>query len=162
MNQSRSARGLARGAMIAAIYAGLTLILQPLSFGAVQFRVAEALTVLPILTADAIPGLAVGCLLANLLCGAPWFDVVFGTFATLIAALLTRRFRKKPLLAMFMPVLANGLIVGPVVCFAYTAASGMALLGTSIAAVAAGEAVVCLLLGRILYDGLKDIRKLWE
>ena len=70
-----STRALARGAMIAALYAVLTLLLQPLSFGAIQFRFSEALTVMPMLAADAVPGLAVGCLLANLLGGAPWFDV---------------------------------------------------------------------------------------
>ena len=79
----------ARPRSIAALYAVLTLLLQPLSFGAIQFRFSEALTVMPMLAADAAPGLAVGCLLANLLGGAPWFDVLFGTLATLLAALAT-------------------------------------------------------------------------
>ena len=162
-----STRALARGAMIAALYAVLTLLLQPLSFGAIQFRVSEALTVMPMLAADAVPGLAVGCLLANLLGGAPWFDVLFGTLATLLAALATRKLRGNPTLATAMPVLFNGLIVGPVVYFAYELAPGAAVemgaLWTTVATVALGEAVVCMVLGRLLYAALeKAPEKLWK
>ena len=154
-----STKTLARAAMIAALYMALTLMLQPLSFGAIQFRVAEALTILPVLTIDAIPGLAVGCLMANLFGGAPWFDVVFGTLATLLAAVLTRKFRNRPALAAAMPVISNGLIVGPVVYFAYVRAPGAAtqwsVLWSTVASVAAGEAVVCFVLGLLLLAALK-------
>lgn len=164
---NHTTRSLARGAMIAALYTALTLLLQPLSFGAVQFRIAEALTILPVLTVDAVPGLAIGCLLSNLLGGALWFDVVFGTLATLLAAALTRRFRAKPVLAAAMPVLSNGLIVGPVVYFAYVRAPGAAtqwpVLWTTTATVAAGEAVVCFALGLLLLKALqKTPTTLWK
>ena len=146
---------LTQAAMIAALYAALTLILEPLSFGAVQFRVAEALTILPVFASGAVPGLAVGCLIANLLSGAPWFDVVFGTLATLLGALLTRKLRKKPVMASLMPVITNGLITGPVVYFGYVWAAGTPILWNvlwgTMATVSAGELVVCMVLGLLLY-----------
>lgn len=153
-----SARKITYAAMVAALYATLTLILEPLSFGSVQFRIAEALTILPVLTADGIPGLSIGCLLANWIAGAPWFDVVFGTLATLSGAVLTRKLRKNPFAASLMPVLTNGLITGPVVYFGYVWKSGTpilwgALAGTS-ASVAGGEMVVCVALGLLLYRAL--------
>lgn len=77
---------LAQGAVIAALYVALTLIFAPISFGAVQLRVSEALTILPLFTPAAIPGLFVGCVLANLIAGAVVWDVVFGSLATLIGA----------------------------------------------------------------------------
>ena len=93
-----STRSITRAAMIAALYCVLTLLFQPISYGPVQFRVSEALTLLPVFTADAVPGLFIGCLLANLLGGALWYDVVFGALATLLAALCTRRLRSRPAL----------------------------------------------------------------
>ena len=151
-------RKITYAAMIAALYAALTLILQPLSFSNVQFRVSEALTILPTLTADAIPGLSIGCLLANWIAGAPWFDVVFGTLATLLGAFLTYKTRKNPLAASLMPVLTNGLITGPVVYFGYVWKAGTpilwgALAGT-MASVAGGELVVCVVLGLLLRKAL--------
>ncbi len=157
-----TARKITYSAMIAAIYAVLTLILEPLSFGAVQFRVSEALTILPALTVDAIPGLSIGCLLANWISGAPWFDVVFGTLATLLGALLTRKFRKNPLAAALMPVLTNGLITGPVVYFGYVWAAGTPILwgvlAGTMASVAGGELVVCVVLGLLLHRALSKTK----
>ncbi|MBQ3424711.1 MAG: QueT transporter family protein [Clostridia bacterium] len=154
-------RALVRGAMIAAIYVALTLIFQPISFGAIQFRVAEALTLLPILTPDAVPGLFVGCLLANWLGGGIWFDVVLGSIATFLAALCTRKFRAKLPLAAFFPTLFNGLIVGPVVYFAYVRAPGapvsIATLLFNMATVALGELAVCYALGVSMIFGLKKL-----
>ena len=86
--------GLAVGAAIAAVYAVLTYLLAPISYGAVQFRVAEAMTLLPILMPEAIPGLFVGCLLANLLGGAGPLDVIFGSLTTLVAAVMTYFLKK--------------------------------------------------------------------
>lgn len=146
-----SPKNLTRAAMVAALYAALTLIFQPISFGPVQFRVAEALTLLPILTVDAVPGLFVGCLLANLLCGAMWYDVIFGSIATLLAAWCTYRLRKIFIAAASMPVLFNGLIVGPVVYFAYsktaTSPFSLILLLKDVLTVTLGEAAVCYILG---------------
>lgn len=154
-------RSLTHAGIIAALYCLLTVLFQPLSFGAVQFRVAEALTLLPILTADAVPGLFVGCLLANLLGGGVWYDVLLGALATLLAAFAVRRLRRKPALAAAMPALLNGAIVGPVVYFAYVRAPGAALnwptLLSSMATVALGEAAVCYVLGFLLLRALRRI-----
>ena len=159
-----TAKSIARAAMIAAIYAALTLLLQPFSFRAVQLRVSEALTLLPILTLDAVPGLFVGCLLANFLAGAAWYDVVFGSLATLIAAILTRKLRNHFVPASLMPVLLNGLIVGPVVYFAYNYAGtfSLPLLLMDMGSVAAGELVACCALGTALIYALKKTpQPLW-
>ena len=156
-----SARGLAMGGMVAAIYVVLTLIFQPISFGAIQFRIAEVMTLMPILTPYAVPGLFVGCLLANWLGGGIWFDVVLGSIATLLAALCSRKFRSRPLLAAIFPAVFNGLIVGPVVYFAYVRAPGDPVsVGTllfNMATVAFGELVVCYLLGTLLLTALRRL-----
>ncbi|MBX6377579.1 MAG: QueT transporter family protein [Clostridia bacterium] len=103
-------RRAARAGLIAALYAAVTLALAPVSFGPLQFRAAEALTTLPILFPEAIPGLFVGCLVANLLGGlGPW-DVFGGSAVTLLAAVVTYRFRRS-FLAFLSPVLLNGLLV---------------------------------------------------
>ena len=107
-----SPTSLALSAAIAAVYAVLTYVLQPISYGAVQLRVAEALTLLPILMPQAIPGLFVGCLLANLLGGFGPADVIFGSLATLAAAVCTYKLRKNRLVAALPPVLINAVVVG--------------------------------------------------
>ena len=138
-------RDLCLTAMIAAIYAALTLGLQAISFGPVQFRVSEALTLLPILFPQAIPGLTLGCLISNLFSplGATVYDVVFGTLATLVAAILTRRIKGSVWVKALPPVLANGVIVGLVLTYAY----GLNTLWLNMLTVAAGEAAVCYALG---------------
>ena len=106
-------RNIAFGGLIAALYVVLTWIANALGLasGAIQVRFSEALTILPVLTTAAIPGVTVGCLLANLLTGcAPW-DVVLGTLATLIGAMGTWWMRKKPRLAWIPPVVSNTLVV---------------------------------------------------
>ena len=103
---------IVRSAVIAALYAALTLALYPISFGAVQFRVSEALTMLPIVMPEAIPGLFVGCLVSNLIGSATPWDIIFGSLATLIAAILTYATRRNKILAAFWPVLCNTVIVG--------------------------------------------------
>ena len=152
---------IVRGGLIAAIYVVLTLIFQPISFGAIQFRIAEALTLMPILTVDAVPGLFVGCLLANWLGGGIWFDVALGSVATLLAALCTRKFRNKTVLAALFPTIFNGLIVGPVVYFAYVRAPGdpvsVPTLLFNMATVAFGELVVCYALGLPMIYGMRKL-----
>lgn len=156
-----NARALTRAGMIAAMYVVLTLIFQPISFGPIQFRFAEALMLLPIFTVDAIPGLFVGCLLANLLGGGVWFDVVLGSLATLLAAIWVYRWRRRPLLAALAPLLFNGLIVGPVVYFGYVKAPGASInvptLLFNMGTVALGELVVCYMLGLLMYYALRQL-----
>lgn len=115
-------RRIVRIGMIAAVYAALTLVtllfLGSLAWGPVQFRISEALCVLALFTTDAIPGLALGCAIANLaniaLSGTGMLgllDVVFGTLATALGAWITWRLRDHPLIALLGPVITNALIV---------------------------------------------------
>ena len=140
-------QSLTRGAIIAALYAALTLLLAPISYGEVQIRIAESLTLLPAVMPEAIPALAVGCLIANILGGCTILDILFGTLATLLAALCTRALRSRLTLASAMPVLFNGVIVGAVVHVAYAPVIPLPL---CMLFVAAGEAVSVMLLGRIV------------
>ena len=151
---STNTRTLVRAALIAALYTVLTLLLQPLSYGEVQIRFSEALTLLPILLPEAVPALAVGCLLANILGGCTIFDIVFGTLATLLAALCTRKLRDRFWLAALMPVLFNGVIVGAVVHYCYAPVFPLPL---SMLSVAAGEAVACLVIGPLLIRVMQRI-----
>ena len=110
---------LVQGAAIAAIYVVLVVVFKYWSFGPIQFRIAEALTILPFFTPAAIPGLFVGCLLANLLGGAIPADIIFGSIATLIGALGSYALRKHKWLIPLPPILANTLIVPFVLKYGY-------------------------------------------
>ena len=148
-------RTLTRAALIAAIYAALTLLLAPLSYGEIQIRFSEALTILPVVMPEAIPALAVGCLLSNILGGCMLVDIVFGTLATLGAAVCTYLLRNKNVtLASAMPVLFNGVIVGTVVHVCYAPVMPLPLCMLS---VAAGEAVAAMLVGRIVLAAARRI-----
>ena len=143
-----SVRSLALSGIIAAIYAGLTLLLPIPQYGGVQLRVAEAMTLLPFLVPEATLGLTVGCFLANLL-GSPYvLDWVFGTLATFLAAVITRRMPNKWLAAV-PPVLCNAAIVGAEI--AYFSVLDGAAFGPAFAfnafTVGLGEAVACFVLG---------------
>lgn len=156
MKSSSYVKKICLSGIIAALYAGLTVLLQPLAFGPVQFRLSEAMTLLPILTPAAIPGLTIGCFLANLLCSS-WQDWVFGTLATFLAALLTRRLRKNVWLAALAPVWCNGLVVGVTL---YGMFGGSWLL--NILTVALGEAAACILVGIPLVKALEKNPRLYR
>ncbi len=150
-------------ALIAAIYAAVTFFSVPLSFGTQQLRISEVLTVLPILTPAAVPGLTIGCIIANLSSPYGIADMVCGAFATLIAAAMTRLARKityknQPLLSMVFPVIFNGLIIG--VELSFFLPEGVSFTGflTMGASVALSEAVVCYILGLPLLAGLKKTK----
>lgn len=147
-----SVRFAANAAVIAAIYVVLTYVFAWCASGAVQVRVAEALTILPVFTTAAIPGLAVGCLLANLLTGCALWDIVFGTLATLLGAIGTRILRKYGFLATLPPVLANVLIVPWVLKLVYGDAWPIWLLMLT---VGVGEVISCCGLGSLLMVTLK-------
>ena len=148
-----SVQTLVRCAMIAAVYTVLCLVLQPVSYGAVQVRVAEAFCLLPVFGAEYIVGVTLGCLLANLL-GSTMVDVVFGTAATLIACLATyalRNVRWKGLAipASFPPVIANALIVGAfeITVFFSDSAPTATMAVFNAVAVGVGEIISCCVLG---------------
>ena len=153
-----SVRQLCLAAAVAAVYAVLTLTLPVPAFGPIQLRFAEAMTVLPFLFPETIPGLAVGCFLSNLL-GSPYvLDWVFGTLATLLAALCTARIRCK-WLAPLPPVLFNAVIVGGEIAFSMTGATAAMLPAWLYngATVGLGELLVCYVLGLILLQALPRI-----
>ncbi|MCI8817779.1 MAG: QueT transporter family protein [Oscillibacter sp.] len=141
-------RRLTLAALIAAVYTAATLFLPIPQYGGMQFRVAEAMTLLPFLFPEAIPGLAVGCFLANLL-GSPFvLDWIFGTLATLLAALWTRRM-PNVYLAALPPVVCNAVIVGAEIAW-FTVQDGGAFwpaYGLNALTVGLGELAVCYLLG---------------
>ncbi|MBQ8930102.1 MAG: QueT transporter family protein [Oscillospiraceae bacterium] len=138
---------LAQGTAVAALYVVLTLIFAPISFGSVQFRIAEILTTLPLLTPAAVPGLFVGCLLGNILGGAIIWDIVFGSLATLIGAALGYLLRFNRWLVPLPTVIANALIIPWVLRYGYGIQVPILL---QIAYVAAGEIPGCYILGELL------------
>lgn len=148
-------RFLTRAGIIGALYAALTLVIYPLSFGALQFRVSEAMCVLPVFFPEAVPGLFIGCAVANLMTpNIPVLDIVFGSLATLLSALVTSRLSfkstlKTSLLAPLPPVIFNALIVGAVITLSLTEVEGgfWELYALNALSVGGGEAVVCYALG---------------
>ena len=153
-------RNLTFSAVIAAAYAALTMLLPGPSFGYTQFRIAEALTVLPFLFPSCAPGLAVGCLIANLLSPYGPIDIVFGTAATALAAFLTMKMPSK-WLAPLPPILCNGVIVGSML--AWFEAGGFnnkfwAAFALSGPGVALGEFLACYILGILLLITLPKIK----
>jgi uncharacterized membrane protein len=141
-----------RGAVIAALYAALTLIFQPISYGPYQVRVSEALTLTPALWPEAIPGLFVGCFIANVLGGyGPW-DIFLGSAATLFAAFLTRK-AKNDFLAAASPVVVNALVVGLYMSRVTGLPTLMWMLNVGI-----GETIACFALGLPLLRVLRCTR----
>lgn len=167
---------LVTSAVIAALYVVLTLPFAQFAFGPIQFRLAEIMVVLPILTPAAIPGLTLGCFLANLLnpMNLGVIDIVFGSLATLIAAVLTRwisrkviRISERPreILALVPPVIVNAVIVGLYLSFLLTdgPVTG-ALIAMNILYVGLSEAVVVYALGFPFLLVLKKthIDRIWQ
>ena len=144
-------RRVTQGAAIAAIYVVLTLIFAPISFGVMQIRVAEMLTILPMFTPAAIPGLFLGCLMANILGGAVVWDVVFGSLATLIGAVGGYLLRRRRWLVPIPAVVANGLIVPLVLKYGYAVDLPLPMMALY---VTAGEIVGCYVLGEVLAAAL--------
>ncbi|MBQ9063677.1 MAG: QueT transporter family protein [Eubacterium sp.] len=144
---------ITQAAMIAAIYVVLTYIFAPFSFGEIQVRISEALTILPVFTPAAIPGLFVGCLLGNMLGGALLPDIIFGSLATLIGAFFTWKLRNAhPFLAPVPPIAANTVIVPFVLRYAYGILLPVPLMMLT---VGVGEILSCGVLGLLLYYGLR-------
>lgn len=152
MNNNKT-KSLTQGAVIAALYVVLTLLakLFGLDSGQIQLRLSEALCILPVFLPAAVPGLTIGCLLANLLCGNIVWDVVFGTLATLLGAVGTRLLQEQPLLALLPPILSNTLIVPFVLSYAYGIPGSIPFFMLT---VGIGEVISCGLLGRLLYNTL--------
>lgn len=144
---------LTQAAMIAALYVVLTFLANAFGLAnfAIQVRFSEALTILPYFTPAAIPGLFIGCLISNTLTGCALPDILFGSAATLIAALGTYRLRKFKWLAPIPPIAANAIIVPFVLKYAY----GIEPLWFSFLTVTAGELISCGILGMVLLFSLQ-------
>lgn len=142
---------LTQGAVIAALYVVLTLLakLFSLDSGQIQLRFSEALCILPVFLPAAVPGLTIGCLLSNLLCGNIFWDVLFGTLATLLGAIGTRLVRKNRWLCCLPPILANTIIVPFVLVYGYGLPGALPFFMLT---VGIGEVLSCGLLGQLLYS----------
>ena len=146
--KNKSTLFLTQAAVIAAVYVVLTLVFAPFSFKEIQVRLAEALTILPIFTPAAIPGLFVGCLLGNFIGGAVIWDTIFGSIATLIGAVGTYLLRKKSMyLAPIPPIVSNMVIVPFVLRYAYAVPLPIPLMMLT---VGVGEVISCGVLGVLL------------
>ncbi len=167
--KSFSLKDIALAGLVAALYAVLTLTLAPISFGVYQIRVAEALTILPFLTRASIPGLFIGCMLANIFGGNGWQDIVFGSLITLVAAILTRavyhlsqsRLAKPDSLGLFLaplpPVLLNAFGVS-----AYLAPIIGVNYWLAVQWIGVGQLIACYLLGLPLLLLLRRRKGLFE
>ena len=149
MHRKNRTKEITRASIIAALYVVLTLVSAAfgLSSGVIQLRLSEALCILPVLCAEAVPGLFIGCLLANFVTAAPIWDVIFGSLATLLGAIGARLLRRLRFLVPLPTVLANAAIIPPVLIFGFGVPEGYPFL---LATVTAGEVLSAYVLGMIL------------
>lgn len=146
---------ITHAAVIAAIYTVLVVIFAPISFGPVQVRIAEALTILPYFTPAAIPGVTIGCFLSAVLATADPLDMIFGSLATLIAALTSYGLRRHKFLVPIPPIVANALIIPWVLRYAYDIPDAIPFMMLT---VGLGEVVSVGILGMILLFALERVK----
>ena len=137
--------------LLAAIYATLTVVLEPISYGIIQFRLAEVLLVLVLLHRPSWIGLTLGCFIANTFSPLGLVDMVFGTLATAITCGGMLLLATRPALALLLPAVVNALVIGLLLYFVFDLPLLLAM-----ASVGAGEWVVTYLPGLLLYYKLKD------
>lgn len=149
---------ITQAGLIAALYTVLTIAISAfnLASGAIQVRISEALTILPVFTPAAVPGLFIGCMVSNLVTGCALWDVVFGSVATLIGALGTRMLRGKGALAALPPILSNTIIVPFILAYVYGVPDGIPFLMLT---VGIGEVISCGILGLLLKKVLEPQHK---
>ena len=149
---------LTRGALIAALYVALTYLSFGYASGAIQLRISECLCVMPLFMPEAILGLTVGCILSNLITGCVFWDIVFGSLATLVGATLAYFLRFLPeklkWMATIPTILANAFIVPAVLIYAYGAPESYWFL---VFTVGLGEIAGAGVLGSILYYSVRKV-----
>ena len=150
---------LIQAGTIAAIYGALTIALAPFSYGPMQIRISEALTILPYFTPAAVPGLFIGCLVSNFISPYGIIDMVFGSGATLIAAVGSYLLRNKPLFVPLPPVVANAVIIGLMLYYAYGVPMNLFLI---MAWVGLGELIACYGIGYPLLQYLKKYKRIFQ
>ena len=155
-NRNTNVLRITYGAVIAAVYVVLTVIFAPISFGPMQVRIAEMLMILPMFTPAAVPGLFIGCIIANMLGGAIALDVIFGSLATLIGAWVGYLLRRNRWLVPIPPIISNALIVPFVLKYGYGFTE--IPLPLMMVYIAVGEIVGCYILGEILGSALLRYR----
>ncbi|NLP35404.1 MAG: QueT transporter family protein [Clostridiales bacterium] len=146
---------LNHSAVIAAIYTVLVIVFAPISFGPVQVRIAEALTILPYFTPAAIPGVTIGCFLSAVLTASDPLDIIFGSLATLIAALLSYGLRRHKFLVPIPPIVANALIIPWVLRYAYDIPDAIPFMMLT---VGLGEVISAGILGTLLLFALEPLK----
>jgi len=152
MRKIKPVRFLTEAAVIGAMYAVLSLVFAPISSGLFQVRIAEALTILPMFTPAAIPGLFVGCIIANIIGGNGPVDIILGSLATLAAAFLSGRMPKRYLVPI-PPIIINAIVVGFILNYVLKVPLAAAMLW-----VALGQTVACYGLGYPLITQLEKYR----
>lgn len=154
MKNKKKIINISVAAIIAALYVVLTYLASAMGLAsfAVQVRFSEALTILPIFTPAAIPGLFAGCVLANVLTGCALWDVLFGSLATLIGALGTYCLKKHKILATLPPIAANTIIVPFVLLNVYNLEGAYCFFALT---VCLGEIISCGILGSLLRKSLE-------
>ena len=157
--EKNTARYITFSAAIAALYVVLAIMFAPISYGVVQVRIAEALTILPLFTSAAVPGLFLGCILANVFGGCVILDIVFGSLATLIGALLGRYLRFNRWLVPIPAVLSNTIIIPFVLKYGYGEPVPLWL---SALYIFAGEIISCYILGEVLASALLKHKELFS
>ncbi|MCR5344028.1 MAG: QueT transporter family protein [Butyrivibrio sp.] len=156
--QNKKILFMTQAALIAAIYVVLTMMVAQvnLASGAIQFRISEALCVLPYFTPAAVPGVIIGCLLSNILIGSALPDIIFGTLATAIGAYFSYKLRNNRILVTLPPVISNMIIIPFVLTYAYKIPGGIPF---QMLTVGAGEVIACVVLGSILIAALMPVRR---
>ncbi|MCL2517117.1 MAG: QueT transporter family protein [Oscillospiraceae bacterium] len=148
---------ITKTAVIAALYVAFTMLVAPFAYGPVQFRLSEALTILPFIMPEAIFGLFIGCIISNILSPYGFLDLICGSLATLLAAYLTYRAKSK-WLAPLPPVIVNAVVIGAVITVSMSAGEAfMAAYAYNALTVGAGQLVVCYGLGIPLLLILKKL-----
>ena len=150
-------RFITQGAVVAVLYIVLTMVSNAfgLASGVIQVRLSEALTILPMFFLSAIPGLFVGCIIANFMCGSLLLDVVFGSIATLLGALGTYYLGKNKWVAPVFPIISNTIIIPFVLKYVYGISGGMLYFAIT---VFIGEFISCGILGILLHNALKKVK----
>jgi len=146
---------ITEAAVIAALYTVLVLIFAPISYGPIQVRIAEALTILPYFTSAAIPGVTIGCFLSAILSGSDVLDMIFGSLATLIAAIISYRLRRYKFLVPIPPIVANAIIVPWVLRYAYNIPDAIPFMMLT---VGFGEFIAAGILGMLLLLALDKVK----
>ena len=156
MKKTFTTRFIAQAGIIAAIYVALVLLFAPISFNVIQFRIAEALAILPYFTPAGIPGVTIGCLIGNLIGMGEPLDIIFGTLATLIGAFGSYALRRDKWLVPIPPILSNTIIIPWVLRFAYGVPDAIPYLMLT---VGIGEVLAIYVLGMILLLTLERLPK---